>query len=271
MTKIAFKGFDKNLTCRKMQYEIGGVYNTGLVKEPRLCSSDGFHYAHTLLDAYNFYSNNLGNRFCLVKVEGMTKEDASQGIATKLTVLHELTDFEKHYIEAVEQQEFVKERLNIDAWKEIQKRFPMAHVGGSLGLFFHGAYLKRWRSWGGSDLDIVIPYYMNMAFEEKDTKLEASMCKASSNDFNFTLHLESKDIPFTKVDVRVDPLQQYEVIDFEGEKYNVSKLATIIEAKCRYSWRNEKHAKDLKELIQYGEMEKTFHKEKFLESFLTKK
>ena len=55
----------------------------------------------------------------------------------------------------------------------------------------------------------------------------------------------------TKVDLRIDPKQRYEIIEHDGFKFKVSNLLTILEAKMRYALlpNGGKHKKDLLEMI----------------------
>ena len=48
-----FKAFNKDLTCRGFQYEIGQTYE--MKEEPMLCNR-GFHFCKTIAKCYNYYS-----------------------------------------------------------------------------------------------------------------------------------------------------------------------------------------------------------------------
>ena len=247
MTKTAFKGFDENLRCRSFQFEVGNTYVTQHEGKPRLCSSQGFHYCNRLSNTFEFYKQDGKNRFCLVSVEGEYNEDNTKGITTKIKILRELSSIEIEHCLNLEKLEDIEENIGLEFYQALQEKFPLAHVGGSLGIFLHGGRLKRWTIFQG-DLDIVIPYFMCMDIKDDTLNIESVSCKSSSNDFNFTLQINIGQ-EFRKVDVRIDPTQQYVIIEYKGFKYNVSKLATILDAKCRYSWRNAKHYDDIKELI----------------------
>ena len=70
MGKTMYKGFDKNLKCRDLQYEVGKEYvHEGEVK----ACEGGFHACRNPFDVFNFYAPNEFHRFC--EVEGSGKED----------------------------------------------------------------------------------------------------------------------------------------------------------------------------------------------------
>jgi hypothetical protein len=67
------KGFDKDLCCRGMQFEIGKTYETGAKDdEIAICTDTVFHYCKSLQDVHCFYScrEQSGNRFCEIEVLG---------------------------------------------------------------------------------------------------------------------------------------------------------------------------------------------------------
>ena len=80
----AFKGFDKNLQCRGLQYEIGGTQEFDNVK---LCEKGG-HACEAPLDVFNYYAPGDGSRYCVVEMDGVSEErgNDSKRVAKKLTV-----------------------------------------------------------------------------------------------------------------------------------------------------------------------------------------
>ena len=80
----AYKGFDKNLQCRGLQYEIGGTQEFDNVK---LCERGG-HACEAPLDVFNYYAPADGSRYCVVEMDGVSEErgDDSKRVAKKLTV-----------------------------------------------------------------------------------------------------------------------------------------------------------------------------------------
>ena len=80
----AYKGFDKNLQCRGLQYEIGGTQEVDKVK---LCNQ-GLHACEAPLDVFNYYAPGDGSRYCEVEMDGVSDERGkdSKRVAKKLTV-----------------------------------------------------------------------------------------------------------------------------------------------------------------------------------------
>lgn len=80
----AYKGFDKNLQCRGLQYEIGGTQE---VDKVNLCNQ-GLHACEAPLDVFSYYAPGEGSRYCEVEMEGVSDErgDDSKRVAKKLTV-----------------------------------------------------------------------------------------------------------------------------------------------------------------------------------------
>jgi len=107
MSFIAYKGFDKDLTCRGFQYEVGKTYS--LEDKPKICEK-GFHCCAKLSDVFSYYpaytwrqsvdgfnisfvTERTSNRFCLVEVLGDVDFEGlySSKVATnKIKILQEL-------------------------------------------------------------------------------------------------------------------------------------------------------------------------------------
>src|SRR5690606_5520828 len=51
---VAYKGFNKDLTCRNFQYEIGKTYDNG-GKPVTRCGDGAFHWVEMPLDAFTYY------------------------------------------------------------------------------------------------------------------------------------------------------------------------------------------------------------------------
>lgn len=85
----AYKGFDKNLQCRGIQYEVGKEYKSG--KEVEVCRS-GFHACTNPFEVWDYYPV-YNSRFAEVELGGvMDKEGGSSKIcSSEIKVKKELT------------------------------------------------------------------------------------------------------------------------------------------------------------------------------------
>ena len=85
------KGFDKDLKCRGMQFEVGKVYETGASDDELECCTDTvIHFCESLGDVHGYYSANETNRFCEVEPLGkVVKEDDKLG-TNKICIVREI-------------------------------------------------------------------------------------------------------------------------------------------------------------------------------------
>ena len=83
---IAYKGFNKDLTCRGFQYEIGKEYEE---KEVSVCER-GFHDCENPFDVLDFYGDVLNHRFCKVEQSGTIKKDDKKQASSKIKVVAEI-------------------------------------------------------------------------------------------------------------------------------------------------------------------------------------
>ncbi len=88
-TIVAFKGFDKNLSCRGFQFEVGKSYDHAGPVE--ICDS-GFHACEHPLHVLRYYPA-ASSRFAIVKQSGNLKrhEGDSKVASAKITIEAELT------------------------------------------------------------------------------------------------------------------------------------------------------------------------------------
>ena len=84
----AYKGFNKDMTCRGFQYEVGKTYETD---EADLCNS-GFHACENPLDCFKYYSP-AKSKYCAVEIEdnGQRHTDDSKVVGKKIKIVAELS------------------------------------------------------------------------------------------------------------------------------------------------------------------------------------
>ena len=90
---MKIKGFDENLCCRGMQFEVGKVYDTGAKDdEIRLCSNTVYHYCDNIMQVHEHYSCNpeQQNRFCEIEVLGAEVTDGEKCGSNKIKIVREI-------------------------------------------------------------------------------------------------------------------------------------------------------------------------------------
>ena len=86
------KGFDKDLKCRGMQFEVGKEYKIKNSKAPVLCNDSVFHYCETLQQVHVHYSASPSenNRFCeIIPLSKEVFDDSKRG-AKKIKIIREI-------------------------------------------------------------------------------------------------------------------------------------------------------------------------------------
>ena len=85
------KGFDKDLKCRGMQFEVGKIYETGANDDELECCTDTvIHFCESLGDVHGYYEVDATNRFCEVEPLGkVVKEDDKLG-TNKIRIVREI-------------------------------------------------------------------------------------------------------------------------------------------------------------------------------------
>ena len=83
-----YKAFNKDLTCRGMQYEVGKEYKFN--GEPIPCRQ-GFHFCETIADCYEFYPMNDNTRICEVEATGDIAKDGIKRVTNVIKILAEIT------------------------------------------------------------------------------------------------------------------------------------------------------------------------------------
>ena len=81
---LGYKAFNKDLTCRDYQFEIGKTYeHKGKIA---VCES-GFHFCKSLADCYQFYPMNEDTRICKVEALGeVLTEDNVKYVTNKIKI-----------------------------------------------------------------------------------------------------------------------------------------------------------------------------------------
>jgi hypothetical protein len=142
------------------------------------------------------------------------------------------------------QEERLDTMMKLSTVRKLQEANPNLIIGGSISLYLQGVRLERFKN-GNIDYDITLPYYQTL--EEKDgITIKEGEDRPSGSDYKETFLIDD-----VKADLRIDPLQKYQIIEYKGFKYKIVPLETIIKAKSEYAltkW-GLKHKQDLKEMI----------------------
>lgn len=90
MTMRGFKAFDKNLTCKGFQYEIGHTYEFDGESIP---CKQGFHFCKSITECYNCYPMTNDTRICVIEAVGEIKTNDNENYCTnKIKIVHEITN-----------------------------------------------------------------------------------------------------------------------------------------------------------------------------------
>ena len=90
---MKIKGFNKNLCCRGVQFEVGKIYDTGAKDdEIRLCSNTVYHYCDNIKQVHTHYSCDPAcqNRFCEIEVLGAEITDGKKCGSNKIKLVREI-------------------------------------------------------------------------------------------------------------------------------------------------------------------------------------
>ena len=90
---MKIKGFNKNLCCRGVQFEVGKIYDTGAKDdEIGLCSNTVYHYCDNIKQVHTYYSCNPAcqNRFCEIEVLGAEITDGRKCGSNKIKLVREI-------------------------------------------------------------------------------------------------------------------------------------------------------------------------------------
>lgn len=137
---------------------------------------------------------------------------------------------EEHHCKQYESQ------IRLEVVKRILSLNPTAHIGGSVALYLYGVGLQRIYDSGNIDFDICVPYYTPLVGEPGD-KIKTAVNEERGSDADYKEVLTFNGI---KVDIRIDPLEPFRIIHFNGFDYRVTPLEIIMEAKFRYAIKKSK-------------------------------
>ena len=87
------KGFDKDLRCRGMQFEVGKEYSTGVADaDISLCTNTVFHFCDSLKKVHTYYSviPEEDNRFCEIEVLGALVSDDTKCGSNRIRIVREI-------------------------------------------------------------------------------------------------------------------------------------------------------------------------------------
>ena len=87
------KGFDKDLRCLGMQFEVGKEYSTGANDaDIKLCTDTVFHFCDSLQKVNSYYSviPTENNRFCEIEVLGALVSDDNKCGSNRIRIVREI-------------------------------------------------------------------------------------------------------------------------------------------------------------------------------------
>ena len=87
------KGFDKDLRCRGMQFEVGKEYSTGVADaDISLCTNTVFHFCDSLKKVHTHYSviPEENNRFCEIEALGALVSDDTKCGSNRIRIVREI-------------------------------------------------------------------------------------------------------------------------------------------------------------------------------------
>ena len=86
-----YKGTDKDMRCRGMQYEVGKTFHADGKIE--VCDN-GLHFCIRLTDVFDYYEADNGNRFFEIEAEGNIVGDGKKNACSKITIGREISPIE---------------------------------------------------------------------------------------------------------------------------------------------------------------------------------
>lgn len=155
-----YKGLKKDQTCKGIFFPTGErIIHSGNIK---LCEK-GFHFCEKLEDVFNYYPKHKSHIYAEVEIpdtaQVLKDPNENKSVTNVIKIVKILSDEE---IRNILTQSMYDRAVKIvkEKYIPIQKRYPdTVCLGGSLSLILQG-YTLTYRT--NLDMDIVIPYYMNM-------------------------------------------------------------------------------------------------------------
>lgn len=99
---MKIKGFNKDLQCRSMQFEIGKEYKIELNgRKLELCTDTCFHYCNSLQQVHEFYSVLENNRFCEIEVLGEEVSDGKKCGSNHIKIVREIVGEELNILKGI--------------------------------------------------------------------------------------------------------------------------------------------------------------------------
>lgn len=89
MGVIAYKGFNKDMTCRGFHYEVGKTYSLPDGEHVKLCEK-GFHACENPLDVFRYYAPGE-SVFCEVEQSGERERGESKQVSSVITIKRSLS------------------------------------------------------------------------------------------------------------------------------------------------------------------------------------
>ena len=87
---IGYKAFNKDLTCRGFQYEVGQTYSMN--EKPIPCKR-GFHFCKSIAETYDFYPTSDDTRICKIEALGEVQTDDDKKYCTNIIkIIEEITE-----------------------------------------------------------------------------------------------------------------------------------------------------------------------------------
>lgn len=87
---IGYKAFNKDLTCRGFQYEVGQTYS---MNESPIPCERGFHFCKSIAETYDFYPTSDDTRICKIEALGEVQTNDNKKYCTNvIKIIEEITE-----------------------------------------------------------------------------------------------------------------------------------------------------------------------------------